>query len=483
MRWSFALLLASLSSCALVSGVGDLRVSDDVLPAGDGGPGSGNDGGVVGDGATGPDGAVTLPDGAVVKGGRLTGIITNPAGTRPGYGAAVYIPSGLITPFPAGVACDTCANLFSGLPAVASTVSGPDGSFVLDGVPPDAPFRLVIQVGRFRRQVTVPAIAASGSAVLAPALAHLPATQLGGVSGNAGEGDLPKIALVTGLSDQVECSLKKLGIALTEFTSPTGGGRVHFYNFAMVNGYTGGAGAYTGAGVPFPGAGDADALVDTRATLDTYNAVVLGCTGSTAAPTAPQQANVLGWTGSGGRLIATHIAAPDFIQNQPAPTSAVAAFTLGADSIDRGPPALPAKVDTSFVQGAAMASWLTSAGSMDPAGVLTLPQWRHDVASVGPGATRWLSGDSSMPPLSRQPPGGPLVSAFSFDAPVGAPAAMQCGRVAVPEMHVDTLVAHNAWPSECDAALAISPEDLAFEFLLLRALACLAPLTAPPTGP
>jgi hypothetical protein len=481
MRRSLVLLSSLLASCALVSGVGDLQVGD-AVPGAEGG----TDAFVTGDRASSrPDGEAVLPDGAIVaKGGRLTGTIMNPAGTHPVYGAAIYVPSGPIAPFPAGVACDTCAKVYGGLPAIASTVSGADGKFVLDGVPADAPFRLVIQLGRFRRQVTVPPVGAAASAALEPALARLPATQLGGVSGNAGEGDLPQMALVTGKADQVECSLKKLGIAVSEFTSPAGGGRVHFYNFVLANGYAGVPGAFPGAGIPFPGAGNADALVDAPQTLGGYNAIILGCTSNTAGPTAPQQANMLGWFGGGGRLVATHTAGTDFIKGQPAPTGGLAVWTPPATSFgDRGPPALPTKIDPSALQGNAMASWLTSAGSTEAAGVLSLPMWRHEVTSVTTDATSWLNGDSSQPPLSRAAPAGPVVSAFSFDAPVGAAAAAQCGRVMVPEVHVVDLVNPGAWPGACDASATVTPEDLAFEFLFFRSMACLAPLPAPPAGP
>ena len=135
------------------------------------------------------------------------------------------------------------------------------------------------------------------------------------------------------------------------------------------------------------------------------------------------------------------------------------------------------------MQGGALASWLTSAGSTEPAGVLSLAGWRHDVTSVTADATSWLSGDSTQPPVLRPAPAGPMVSAFSFDAPVGAAAAAQCGRVMVPEMHVVDIVNPGPWPTACDASPSVTPEDLAFEFLFFRSMACLAPLTSAPTGP
>ena len=53
----------------------------------------------------------------------------------------------------------------------------------------------------------------------------------------------------------------------------------------------------------------------------------------------------------------------------------------------------------------------------------------------------------------------------------------------VPEMHVVDIVNPGPWPTACDASPSVTPEDLAFEFLFFRSMACLAPLTSAPTGP
>ena len=41
---------------------------------------------------------------------------------------------------------------------------------------------------------------------------------------------------------------------------------------------------------------------------------------------------------------------------------------------------------------------------------------------------------------------------------------------------------HNAWPAEC-AMTPPTPDELAFEFMFFRALACLSPVTAAPPKP
>ena len=46
---------------------------------------------------------------------------------------------------------------------------------------------------------------------------------------NHTQGDIPLIAIATGAVDQVECVLRKTGINDSEFTDPSGYGRINFY--------------------------------------------------------------------------------------------------------------------------------------------------------------------------------------------------------------------------------------------------------------
>lgn len=89
-------------------------------------------------------------------------------------------------------------------------------------VPAGADVPVVIQVGKWQRQITVPNVSACTNTALTDTnLMRLPRTQA--------EGHIPRIALTTGELDALECLLRKIGIADSEFTPETASGRVNFY--------------------------------------------------------------------------------------------------------------------------------------------------------------------------------------------------------------------------------------------------------------
>jgi hypothetical protein len=112
-----------------------------------------------------------------------------PNGTLPLYGVNVYVPRDAVPPFTPGVTCDRCRDALPGSP-IAKTTSDETGAFKLDGIPAGDNVRLVITIGRWRRQISLPHVTQCTELSVAAADTSLPKDHT--------QGDLPQIALTTG---------------------------------------------------------------------------------------------------------------------------------------------------------------------------------------------------------------------------------------------------------------------------------------------
>ena len=367
-------------------------------------------------------------------------------------GALVYVPNGPVAPFPAGVSCDRCDASVTGSPLVSVT-TGVDGKFSLTNAPCGVDVPVIIQLGRWRRQITVPAVKCCTTTTLSATQTHLPRK-------HTATDNIPAIAVVTGSADPMECVLPKIGIDPSEFTDPTGTGRVNFYQASSV-----------GAGAVLSGSTPKDtALWSSLATMKKYDLIIIDCEGA-AYDKASYYSNLLAYTAAGGRIYLSHYGFA-FLhgQNQTAPPALNAAWNATATwqvNPPTSPPDQTAFIDTTFPKGVIFAKWLqlVSGGTLGEIPVTTV---RHDFTAVVSPSQQWMYGkDPSLFPMH-----------YTFNTPTGAAPASQCGRVMYSDFHVSTgATGTGTFPAECSlgTGVKLTPQEKVLEYMLFDLTSCVRP--------
>jgi hypothetical protein len=363
----------------------------------------------------------------------------------------VFVPNNPDLPdYLDGPACDTCSTALPGSPVVMAKTDA-TGSFTLGDVASDVPagtaITLVVQVGRWRRQVDMGVVPACADTAVATDMTRLPRNQ--------SEGHLPKIALTTGGADALECLLRKIGISDSEFTPESGSGRVNF--FAGVEGSNKFNATLGGANFTpvAPWWNDV-------ANLRKYDMILHSCEGtenpsnkSTAARAALQQ-----YANAGGRVFASHWHNYWF-EFGPAPWPGIANFNHQADL----PIPFTAAIDTSFPRGELLAQWLMNVGGSTTYGQLVIRGAQHTIDTVGT-ARQWIYSTS---PRS--------VQYLDATTPIGDRA---CGRVVLSDIHVSTGGASSteddsnpnlAYPDGCRTT-DLSPQEKTLEFMIFDLSSC-----------
>jgi hypothetical protein len=350
---------------------------------------------------------------------------------------------------------------------VAVALTNEAGEFLLEGVPEGSDVPLVIQVGKWRREVTIPQVTACTTTVLDdPELTRLPRSQ--------NEGHLPKIAMVTGHSDSLECLLRKLGIADEEFSVDGGGGRVDmFYGCASKDGLHGantlapqlGGGSFSDA---------VTSLYADPAKLAMYDMLVLSCEGHGCdeQKTAENGATLKGYADIGGRILFDHMHFRWFVKAIE-PWEQIGEFDTGDDFPDN----TSFTVETGFPKGAAFASWLVNVGASQTPGQLVIAKAQKSAkVANAPVAQPWVQTAGAIQYMSVNTP-----------VEMAATPEQQCGRF----IHTDLHVSGNStsfsdqgtpFPDACDTG-DLTPEEKALAFLIFDLSSCVMQEDAAPEPP
>jgi hypothetical protein len=377
----------------------------------------------------------------------VTGTVFAPNGTLPLYNAIVYVPNGTPDKLTNGASCDKCGAV-TGSPVVTA-LSDPTGKFTLKNVPVGKDIPLVIQIGKWRRQVIIPDVAECTETKLASELTRLPRKQ--------SEGDLPHIALTTGGCDLLGCMLPKVGIDASEFGLESDGATkaVHVYNGNAT------------LGSPGPGPlNSARALWNDVTKLKAYDLTILSCeceeaqgAGGTASKGPAAFKAMTDYLAAGGRIFTT-----DFMYTW---------YRYSPDATG-GKPML---IDTTFPKGKALGDWLATVTPGSNNQVNPDVVWGNIISTDPTKSQQWAT--------SGAPLAGPRV--FSVNVPVGVPADQQCGKGVHIDAHINnpgigsTDVIDTTYPAGCSSQLKEGEKLLAFFFFDLAS--CIQNETETPKPP
>ncbi len=419
-----------------------------------------------------PGGGTTSISGTVVA-----ATLPNFGSPDPIYNALVYVPNETVRPFGPKITCSSCESQVTGAPLVTAT-TGPDGKFTLTNVPVGNEIPLVIQLGRWRRQVKVNVQGCKNNPLT------LEQTRM---PRNKSEGDIPQFALATGRVDAIECVLHKMGIDKAEFTPPEQGGRVHVYQQS-------GTPDQPSGGVVQRGANDVkitppeSQLWGNASTLENYDIVVMPCRGGPAPPAGANPQRVIDYTNAGGRFFATHYSYTwlTWMLKTAQKGYPVGALPIWTGNLDTRPDDWrmrieePSLVDQTTDKGKAFYSWLQNVNALNGAapGDIGIKDFRTDLTSIEAPAQRYIYTDATMKAVT--------VQQFDLAMPWNEQPAKQCGKVVFSDFHVadkDGLTDKLMFSNDNCNADPLRPQEKVLEFLLFDIASCAKPLNLPPPPP
>jgi hypothetical protein len=442
-----------------------------------------------GDGTTGPcQGLACMVNTNCPGGGHTTisGKVYDPRGQAGGgnplYNILVYVPTDAnladLPAIPRGTdSCSACDASVAGV--VAATLTDATGAFTLTDVPTGSNIPLVMQIGKWRRAITLPSTADCANTPAPEGDTRLPQNMMDGTGAN-----IPQMAVLTGGCDMLACFIRRIGLSDSEFGAPGSAARLHVYKGA---GGGGNGSDRVGANLSAGGAGDCTTdtcpLWNTTTALEQYDIDLLSCECGThdETKTSAQKQNMHDWLDEGGKVFATHFHYTWFENSPDADFRGIATWGSGNT-------AAPYTIDTTIPKAAEFIAWLNAVGVATPNDTidLTAADVKTGILKATPTeALRWIY------------TGGDEADIYTtFDTPIGGnpPAAdagpdagvTYCGRSVYSDIHVSdtqsaTLLSMGV-PTGCDTSM-LTDQEKALEFLFFDLSSCVTNDNVPPPPP
>jgi hypothetical protein len=374
----------------------------------------------------------------------VSGTVYAPNGTMPLFNVVVYVPNGPLDPLPVGASCDRCGAPLSGSPIVQATTDY-TGKFTLQNVPAGPNIPLVIQLGKWRRQITIPQVNMCQDNPLTDAnMTRLPKNQ--------SEGNMPRIAVTLGYCDHISCMLPKVGIDATEFGVAGQNKAVTFYTTPDI---IGGGGNLPGP----PGMTSATPFWSDATQLAKYDMVILSCECEEAPTTknATSYAAMAQYLNNGGRIFSTDFQYT-WYKYSPDPGLAAIANIPGGAPVGNS----PVMIDSSFPKGKALADWLNYTHMTAAYGQVNPDVVFDNFTTID--AMKSTTFGSSGPPTHPR--------FMTINTPVGMPADQQCGKAVHLDAHINSTDTIDAsYPAGCSSP--INEGEAAFAYFFFDLSSCI----------
>ena len=378
----------------------------------------------------------------------VTGTVHIPAGDLPLSGATVYVPTTEVEDLPEGATTKACEDMISGDPLI-QTITDKNGEFELPNFPVAEDVPLVVQLGKWRREVEVTGLEACEDHELDDEDIRLPQNQ--------SEGNMPRIAVGTGGCDNLECLILKAGVDASEFTNQGYGGTVTIFD-------TGTGPSYYVNGTTFD---SAQQWWDDYNNMVEYDMFLDSCECMPRPDERSDLANLafVAYLNAGGRVFLSHFQHV-WLTHGVQTMQDVVDFPTTANRFYNS-----LAVDTSHPGGQEMEDWLDARGVLDSDGHFI------GISNVGlkyeilePSALQWIHEPNEDYPFY-----------FSFNMPMGTTGDDAFGRAVYAPLHV-TDGNSGQFPTNCNAVVNTetwTDEEIAMAYLLFDLSSCIAPECEP----